>query len=169
MYCSKQRERASWNPRICSGRRQYNVRLLETAREPGELAHCYLYSPPNMMSQGGAAHAPDTYRGYINEGGLWAERIGAHLPGFPDQSWASGSPLSGVSKAGINFYRTTFELPVSSAIDAPVRLSVTRSNATTVSNFRLQIYLNGWQVGKYVNSIGWAHNHNSLCMSSQNS
>ncbi|KAF7365411.1 Beta-galactosidase [Mycena venus] len=103
---------------------------------------------------GGAAHPPDTFRGYINEGGLWAERIGAHLPGFPDQTWASGSPLSGVSKAGINFYRTTFQLPVSVGIDAPVRLSITRSTATPVSNFRLQFYLNGWQVGKYVNSIG---------------
>ncbi|KAJ7264004.1 glycoside hydrolase family 35 protein [Mycena haematopus] len=103
---------------------------------------------------GGAADAPDTFRGYINEGGLWAERIGAHLPEFPDQSWASGSPLSGVSKAGINFYRTTFELPVSVGIDAPIRLSVTRSNDTTVSNFRLQFYLNGFQVGKFVNSIG---------------
>ncbi|KAJ6509031.1 glycoside hydrolase family 35 protein [Mycena sanguinolenta] len=103
---------------------------------------------------GGAADAPDTFRGYINEGGLWAERIGAHLPGFPDQSWATGTPLSGVSKAGINFYRTTFELPVTAGVDAPVRLSVTRSNATVVSNFRLQFYLNGFQVGKYVNSIG---------------
>ncbi|KAJ7714217.1 glycoside hydrolase family 35 protein [Mycena metata] len=103
---------------------------------------------------GGAANAPDTFRGYLNEGALWAERIGAHLPGFPDSSWASGSPLSGVSKAGINFYRTTFELPVSVGTDAPVRLSVTRSNDTTVSNFRLQFYLNGWQMGKYVNSIG---------------
>ncbi|KAK7048172.1 beta-galactosidase [Favolaschia claudopus] len=102
---------------------------------------------------GGAAHTPDTFRGYLNEGGLWAERIGAHLPGFPDDSWAAESPLSGVSKAGINFYRTTFELPVNTGIDAPVRLSVTR-NTTVASNFRLQIYLNGWQFGKYVNSIG---------------
>ncbi|KAJ7288517.1 glycoside hydrolase family 35 protein [Mycena rebaudengoi] len=92
---------------------------------------------------GGAAQAPDT-------GGLYAERIGAHLPGFPDASWASGSPLS-VSKAGINFYRTTFRLPVAAGIDAPVRLAVTPSAG---SNFRLQIYLNGWQIGKYVNSIG---------------
>jgi hypothetical protein len=105
--------------------------------------------------QGGAAGAVDTFRGYLNEGGLWAERVGAHLPGFPDDSWATGTPLSGVSKAGINFYRTTFELPVSVGIDAPVRLSVTRSTAAVVSNFRLQIYLNGWQIGKYVNSIGW--------------
>ncbi|KAJ7212285.1 glycoside hydrolase family 35 protein [Mycena pura] len=101
---------------------------------------------------GGAANAPDTFRGYINEGGLWAERVGAHLPGFPDASWASGSPLAGVSKAGINFYRTTFNLPVPADVDAPFRLSVTRSTAG--SNFRLQIYLNGWQIGKYVNSIG---------------
>ena len=49
-------------------------------------------------------------RGYLNEGGLYAERIGAHLPGFDDSKWASGTPLSGggVRGAGVNFYRTTF-------------------------------------------------------------
>ncbi|KAJ6619548.1 glycoside hydrolase family 35 protein [Mycena sp. CBHHK59/15] len=100
---------------------------------------------------GGAERAPDTYRGYINEGGLYAERIGAHLPGFPDAYWASASPSSGVSKAGLNFYRTTFHLPISAGVDAPVRLAVT---PTAGLNFRMQIYLNGWQIGKYVNSIG---------------
>ncbi|KAJ7069972.1 glycoside hydrolase family 35 protein [Mycena amicta] len=103
---------------------------------------------------GGASAAPDTFRGYINEGALYAERIGAHLPGFPDDSWASGSPLSGVSQAGINFYRTTFDFAVPAGIDAPIRLSVTRNSTAVSPNFRLQIYLNGWQVGKYVNSIG---------------
>lgn len=46
----------------------------------------------------------------MNEGGLYAERIGAHLPGFDDSKWASGTPLSGggVRGAGVNFYRTTF-------------------------------------------------------------
>ena len=49
-------------------------------------------------------------RGYLNEGGLYAERIGAHLPGFDDSKWASDTPLSGggVRGAGVNFYRTTF-------------------------------------------------------------
>ncbi|KAF7299197.1 Beta-galactosidase [Mycena indigotica] len=103
---------------------------------------------------GGAGHAPDTYRGYLNEGALYAERIGAHLPGFPDDGWASATPLSGVSRAGINFYRTTFDFPVPDGIDAPIRLSITRNSTAASPNFRLQIYLNGWQVGKYANSIG---------------
>ncbi|KAJ3561176.1 hypothetical protein NP233_g10355 [Leucocoprinus birnbaumii] len=104
-------------------------------------------------NQGGAANAPDTFRGYLNEGGLYAERIGAHLPDFPDTAWVSASPITnGVSGAGINFYRTTFDLNIPDGIDMPVRLSITPSDIS--SNFRVQIYLNGWQVGKYINNIG---------------
>ncbi|KAH7914518.1 glycoside hydrolase family 35 protein [Hygrophoropsis aurantiaca] len=103
---------------------------------------------------GGAAHAPDTFRGYLNEGGLYAERIGAHLPGYPDEAWENGTPLTGggVHTAGINFYRTTFDLSLPEGYDVPIRLSITPSNIT--SNFRTQIYLNGWQLGKYVNNLG---------------
>ncbi|KAF5386932.1 hypothetical protein D9615_001717 [Tricholomella constricta] len=105
-------------------------------------------------NQGGAANAPDTFRGYLNEGGLYAERIGAHLPDFPDSTWVDGSPLTGggVSGAGVNFYRTTFNLNIPDGLDIPIRLSITPSALT--SNFRVQIYLNGWQVGKYINNIG---------------
>ncbi|KJA23488.1 glycoside hydrolase family 35 protein [Hypholoma sublateritium FD-334 SS-4] len=105
-------------------------------------------------NQGGAASAPDTFRGYLNEGGLYAERVGAHLPGFPDTNWASGTPLTGggVHGAGVNFFRTTFDLNIPNGVDMPVRLSITPSAIT--SNFRVQIYLNGWQVGKYINNIG---------------
>ncbi|KAF8159357.1 glycoside hydrolase family 35 protein [Crassisporium funariophilum] len=105
-------------------------------------------------NQGGAASTPDTFRGYLNEGGLYAERIGAHLPGFPDSTWSTGTPLTGggVKGAGVNFYRTTFNLSIPDGIDMPIRLSITPSAIT--SNFRAQIYLNGWQVGKYINNIG---------------
>ncbi|RDB21488.1 putative beta-galactosidase A [Hypsizygus marmoreus] len=105
-------------------------------------------------NQASAANAPDTFRGYLNEGGLYAERIGAHLPEFPDSSWASGTPSvgGGLSRAGVNFYRTTFDLNIPDGFDVPIRLSITPSAIT--SNFRVQIYLNGWQVGKYINNIG---------------
>ncbi|KAF8645087.1 hypothetical protein AX16_008145 [Volvariella volvacea WC 439] len=103
-------------------------------------------------NQGGVASAPDTFRGYLNEGGLYAERIGAHLPGFPLSSWEDGSPLTGLSRAGINFYCTTFDLDLPDDVDVPIRLAITPSIIT--SNFRVQIYLNGWQVGKYINNIG---------------
>ncbi|TCD69623.1 hypothetical protein EIP91_006848 [Steccherinum ochraceum] len=103
-------------------------------------------------NQGGAANAPDTVRGYLNEGGLWAERIGAHLPNYPDSTWATGNPLSGVKGAGVNFYRTTFNPNIPEGLDVPVRLSITPSDKS--SNFRVQVYLNGWQLGKYINNIG---------------
>ncbi|OBZ69864.1 putative beta-galactosidase A [Grifola frondosa] len=105
-------------------------------------------------NQGSAQNAPDSFRGYLNEGGLYAERIGAHLPGFPDSSWQPGTPLSGggVKGAGVNFFRTTFDLHLPEGADVPIRLSFTPSSAS--SNFRVQIYLNGWQLGKYINNIG---------------
>ncbi|KZV68017.1 glycoside hydrolase family 35 protein [Peniophora sp. CONT] len=107
-------------------------------------------------NQGGARDAPDTFRGYLNEGGLYAERIGAHLPGFDDSSWSSGSPLAseggGLSGAGVNFYRASFNWTPALNIDIPLRLSITPSD--TGVHFRVQIYLNGWQLGKYVNNLG---------------
>ncbi|KAI0690966.1 glycoside hydrolase family 35 protein [Cytidiella melzeri] len=104
-------------------------------------------------NQGGAADAPDTYRGYLNEGGLYAERIGAHLSGFPDVGWKAGSPITnGVEGAGINFYRTSFNLPLPQNTDVPIRLAITPSDMSV--RFRAQIYLNGWQLGKYINDIG---------------
>ncbi|KAF5316479.1 hypothetical protein D9619_006705 [Psilocybe cf. subviscida] len=114
-------------------------------------------------NQGGAANTPDTFRGYLNEGGLFAERIGAHLPGFPDSNWVAGTPLTGggVKGAGVNFYRTTFDLNIPDGIDMPVRLSITPSAIT--SNFRMQIYLNGWQIGKYINNIGRARPPQQYC------
>ncbi|TRM69220.1 glycoside hydrolase family 35 protein [Schizophyllum amplum] len=101
---------------------------------------------------GGAADTPDMFRGYMNEGGLFAERIGAHLPGFPDDGWAEGDPLDGVSKAGVNFYRTQFDWTLPDGFDVPIRLVFETTDIE--SNYRAQVYINGWQVGKYVNNIG---------------
>ncbi|KAF9230278.1 glycoside hydrolase family 35 protein, partial [Melanogaster broomeanus] len=86
----------------------------------------------------------DTTRGPLNEG--W------HLPGFPDESWEDGAPTIGISNAGVSFYRTTFTLDVPGGIDYPMALVV--SNITTNPYFRSQFYVNGYQFGKYVNSIG---------------
>ncbi|KAG6833503.1 hypothetical protein H0H87_006075 [Tephrocybe sp. NHM501043] len=106
-------------------------------------------------NQGGAGSTPDAFRGYLNEGGLYAERIGAHLPGFSDSSWTEGTPLTGggVFGAGVNFYRTTFNLNIPDGVDTPIRLSVTPSAKT--SNFRVQIYLNGWQTSNFVCLARW--------------
>ncbi|KAH8830554.1 glycoside hydrolase family 35 protein [Flagelloscypha sp. PMI_526] len=94
----------------------------------------------------------DKDRGPLNEGSFYGERQGWHLPGFDDSKWEAGSPLSGISKAGISFYRTTFNLNIPDGIDYPIALTTT--NATTNSHFRSKFFINGWQFGRYANSIG---------------
>ncbi|KAJ6627468.1 glycoside hydrolase superfamily [Mycena sp. CBHHK59/15] len=100
---------------------------------------------------GGESYA-DRTRGPLNEGGLFAERQGWHLPGFDDAAWPSGAPTTGIAHAGVAFYRTTFELNMPAGVDYPLALVTT--NSTVNPHFRAQLYVNGYQFGKYVNHIG---------------
>jgi hypothetical protein len=46
----------------------------------------------------------DKTRGPLNEGGMYAERQGYHLPSPPSSNWSSSSPLTGTSAPGVSFY-----------------------------------------------------------------
>lgn len=46
----------------------------------------------------------DKWRGPLNEGGVYAERQGWHLPGAPTGYWAKKTPFEGVEKAGVGFF-----------------------------------------------------------------
>lgn len=103
----------------------------------------------------------DRARGPLNEGGLYAERQGFHLPAPPttDNRWASAKPTDGISKAGVAFYTTSFDLDLPVGYDIPLSFVFTNStsNETGVSNYRSQLYVNGYQFGKYSESIGGNH------------
>lgn len=47
----------------------------------------------------------DRERGPLNEGGLYAERQGWHLPGYDDRKWVNKRPTDGISEPGVQFYR----------------------------------------------------------------
>ncbi|KDQ55125.1 glycoside hydrolase family 35 protein [Jaapia argillacea MUCL 33604] len=100
----------------------------------------------------GGENFPDEVRGPLNEGGLFVERQGAHLPGFPTATapgWntsASCTPYSGITSAGIQAYRTTFNLDLPPNTDIPISLEFVR---TPSSSYRTVIYINGWQFGKF--------------------
>ncbi|KAJ6516256.1 glycoside hydrolase family 35 protein [Mycena sanguinolenta] len=94
----------------------------------------------------------DHSRGPLNEGGLFAERQGWHLPGFNDAAWSVGAPTQGIAHAGVAFYRTSFALSIPAGVDYPLALVLTNSSKNP--HFRMQIYANGWNFGKYVNHIG---------------
>lgn len=57
------------------------------------------------MTKGSLLQYADVTRGPLNEGGLFGERQGWHLPGFDDSTWAAGKPTTGISTAGVSFYR----------------------------------------------------------------
>jgi beta-galactosidase len=95
----------------------------------------------------------DTVRGPLNEGGLYAERQGFHQPQPPTQKWASSSPFTGLSKPGIQFYSTSFDLNVPKGWDVPLYFNFGNTTTPPVA-YRAQLYVNGYQYGKYVNNIG---------------
>ncbi|KAJ5392042.1 Glycoside hydrolase family 35 [Penicillium cosmopolitanum] len=95
----------------------------------------------------------DTVRGPLNEGGLYAERQGFHQPQPPTQKWSSGSPFTGLSKPGIQFYSTSFDLDLPKGWDVPLYFNF-GNNTTPPAAYRAQLYVNGYQYGKYVNNIG---------------
>lgn len=108
----------------------------------------------------GGEDYPDRARGPANEGGLWAERHGYHLPNPPTAGWKdSKGPTEGLQKAGIAFYSTSFDLNIPRELDLPIAIQVGTSSDPLVDAakrpaYRLQIFVNGWQFGKYTNNIG---------------
>ena len=93
----------------------------------------------------------DPVRGPLNEGGLTAERLGWHLPGFDDSTWDAGSPSTGFSGAGIHFYRTAIDLKVPAGVDAAFSFVFTAPASKAI---RVQLFVNGYQYGKFNPTVG---------------
>ena len=89
----------------------------------------------------------DLARGPLNEGGLYAERQGYHLPNPPSRDWSFSKPTDGIENAGVRFYTTNFDLDFPMGYDIPLSFHFT--NSSVVSNYRAQLYVNGYQFGKY--------------------
>ncbi|KAM0415981.1 hypothetical protein ACHAPT_013080, partial [Fusarium lateritium] len=104
---------------------------------------------------GGESYLDHT-RGPLNEGSLYVERKGFHLPGAPISQWKRRGSI-GLTRAGVGLFANTFELDLPQGYDIPISLSIrnsTEAGSPTVANFRVQIFVNGWQLGKYVSNLG---------------
>ncbi|KAE8153091.1 beta-galactosidase [Aspergillus avenaceus] len=105
---------------------------------------------------GGEAYQ-DISRGPLNEGALYAERQGSHLPGAPNEDWKQLSPIDGLQEPGVGFFVTSFALNIPSGYDVPLSVFFTNTSlgdSDTPAKFRCQLFINGWEFGKYVNHIG---------------
>jgi hypothetical protein len=101
----------------------------------------------------GAAE-PDPVRGPMNNGGLYGERHGWHLPGHDDSGWERTGLPRADRRQGVTWYRTRFRLDVPAGVDASVGLTLDDDEDRA---WRAQIFLNGWNLGQYVNDVGPQH------------
>ncbi|KUI67467.1 putative beta-galactosidase E [Cytospora mali] len=87
----------------------------------------------------------DQTRGPLNEGAMYAERQGYHFPKPPSEGWETRSPIEdGLDGAGIGFF------DISEGLDVPLGFVFTK----TAAAFRVQLFVNGYQFGKYINNLG---------------
>jgi beta-galactosidase GanA len=99
----------------------------------------------------GSETPADKARGPLNNGGLYGERSGWYLPGFPDQRWTEVSLPNADTRPGVSWYRTTFRLDVPPGVDASLGLTISDDKS---KSYRAQIFLNGWNIGQYINNVG---------------
>ncbi|KAH7320864.1 family 35 glycosyl hydrolase [Stachybotrys elegans] len=147
--------------------------LRELAIEPRGITEATLLGPKDeydftewkIAGTAGRRENIDPIRGPLNEGGLYAERLGMHLPGFPDDDWeetvAPGETIV-VPEAGVRVFRTTVPLHVPEGLDVSIsfRLTSTSDGTFTPSDdaysnrLRALLFVNGYQYGRFSPHIG---------------
>uniref|UniRef100_A0A0W0G687 Putative glycoside hydrolase family 35 protein n=1 Tax=Moniliophthora roreri TaxID=221103 RepID=A0A0W0G687_MONRR len=100
---------------------------------------------------GGYTNFPDKVRGLLNEGGLFGERKGWHLPGFDSSTWESRDELSLDAEAGVGFFVTTFELYMPCGIDVMMNFVFEEEFGLP---YRALLFVNGWMMGKRIGTLG---------------
>ncbi|KAH9891918.1 glycoside hydrolase superfamily [Cubamyces lactineus] len=107
---------------------------------------------------GGYLGYPDKVRGVLNEGGLFAEREGWHLPGFPTHTvdFMSRDLSLGLpgGRAGVGFFTTTFDLNIPQDLDAMFSFEFDKGAQKTGEPYRALLFVNGWKFGKRVANVG---------------
>jgi beta-galactosidase len=99
----------------------------------------------------------DLTRGPLNEGSMYAERQGFHLPYPPDTEWEVSNPVQdGIVNAGVGFFTTNFDLDIPPGWDVPMSVVFNTSASREMNsanpggvNYRCQFFVNGYQFGKY--------------------
>ncbi|KAI1789917.1 glycoside hydrolase superfamily, partial [Ganoderma leucocontextum] len=102
---------------------------------------------------GGYTNFPDKVRGVLNEGGLFGERRGWHLPGFDTSHWTARDLSEGLpgGTAGVGFFVTTFDLAFPSDTDVLMNFQFETENTQP---YRALLFVNGWMFGKRVANLG---------------
>lgn len=130
----------------------------ETAKEPrGIIDYVFAgHEPADIKwkltgNLGGESYA-DHVRGPLNEGSFYIERNGYHQPSPPSEDWEDGNPSEPITEPGVTFYTTTVDLDLPKGYDIPLGFKFDIDDIT--GPVRAQIYVNGYQFGKFTSHIG---------------
>ncbi|WP_432828780.1 beta-galactosidase [Dactylosporangium sp. CA-092794] len=96
----------------------------------------------------------DTVRGPLSVGGLWGERAGWYLPGYPTSTWKPVTLPVGDTTPGVSWYATRVSLNLPHGQDTSLGLTITDDPSR---RYRAQLFVNGWDIGHYVNDVGPQH------------
>jgi len=118
----------------------------------------YAFAAPiawKIQGNRGGEDIADTVRGVLNNGGLFGEREGWHLPAFPDQAWDNATVPDPRATTGTAWYRTEFELEVPPGHDASLGLAFgDATRPRSAGRYRVLIFVNGWNMGQFIAHIG---------------
>ncbi|KAL4876531.1 glycoside hydrolase superfamily [Aspergillus karnatakaensis] len=124
----------------------------EAAPDPRGILNATLIAPEavnftswKVAGNAGGNELIEPIKGPYNEGGLHAERLGWHLPGFDDGEWEVANPGEGFAGATSRFYRTVVPLDIPEGYDASLAFELKTAER---KNLRAQLYVNGYQFGK---------------------
>lgn len=105
-------------------------------------------------NQGGEAIA-DPVRGPMNNGGLYGERQGWHLPGAGTDGWSASAPTAPPPAAGTYWLRTTFALDLPPGHDVQLGLAFGDADRPrSERENRALLFVNGWNMGQFIAHVG---------------
>ncbi|HKT05416.1 MAG TPA: beta-galactosidase [Rugosimonospora sp.] len=132
----------------------------DTNKEPRGLTSATVTGAPltaltwRLQGNSGGEQIVDPVRGPMNVTGLYGQRAGWSLPGYPDRSWAPVTLPHTMGTAGVGWYRTTVDLHLPQGQDTSLGIRIADDPAR---HYRAQLYVNGWLIGRYINDVGPQH------------
>jgi beta-galactosidase GanA len=103
----------------------------------------------------GGEDIADRMRGPLNDGGLYGERAGWHLPGAPGEGWSAARSGDAPPGPGTYWLRTRVKLDLPRGHDVQLGLAfgdTTRPRSDREN--RALIFVNGWNMGQFIAHVG---------------
>ena len=103
----------------------------------------------------GGEDIADRVRGPFNDGGLYGERAGWHLPGVSGQGWSKAPPGAAPPAPGTYWLRTQVKLDLPRGHDVQLGLAFGAANRPRSGREnRALIFVNGWNLGQFIAHVG---------------